>query len=168
MLSLVTQLCLTLCDHMSPPGSSVHGDSPGKNTGIGCHALLQGIFPTQRLNPCLEDSLPSEPPGKPKNSGVSSLSLLQGILPTEESNQGLLLCRLSYQGSPLKPYIMNLLGRAWICSSGYIESMVWGHTLIKITLTKIPVAIISAEMLTHIYYIHQNSDLWTTEDKANA
>ena len=33
-----------LCDLMdcSPPGSSVHGDSPGKNTGVGCHALLQG------------------------------------------------------------------------------------------------------------------------------
>ena len=31
-------------------GSSVHGDSPGKNTGVGCHALLQGIFPTQGLN----------------------------------------------------------------------------------------------------------------------
>jgi len=37
----------------SPPGSSVHGDSPGKNTGVGCHALLQGIFPTQGLNPGL-------------------------------------------------------------------------------------------------------------------
>ena len=38
-----------LCDPMdhSPPGSSVHGASPGKNTGVGCHALLQGIFPTQ-------------------------------------------------------------------------------------------------------------------------
>ena len=35
----------------SPPGSSVHGDSPGKNTGEGCHALLQGIFPTQGSNP---------------------------------------------------------------------------------------------------------------------
>ena len=34
-----------------PPGSSVHGDSPGKNTGVGCHALLQGIYPTQGLNP---------------------------------------------------------------------------------------------------------------------
>ena len=33
------------------PGSSVHGDSLGKNTGVGCHALLQGIFPTQGLNP---------------------------------------------------------------------------------------------------------------------
>ena len=35
------------------PGSSVHGDSPGKDTGLGCHALLQGIFPTQGLNPAL-------------------------------------------------------------------------------------------------------------------
>jgi len=31
-------------------GSSVHGDSPGKNTGVGCHFLLQGIFPTQVSN----------------------------------------------------------------------------------------------------------------------
>ena len=36
-----------------PPDSSVHGDSLGKNTGAGCHALLQGIFPTQGLNPGL-------------------------------------------------------------------------------------------------------------------
>ena len=46
---LIAQSCPTLCDPMdcSPPGSSVYGDSPGKNTGVGCHALLQGIFPTQ-------------------------------------------------------------------------------------------------------------------------
>ena len=51
----VAQLCLTLCDpkDCSPPGSSVHGDSPGKNTGVDCHALLQGIFPTQGLNQSL-------------------------------------------------------------------------------------------------------------------
>ena len=49
---LVAQLCLTLYDPMdcNPPGSSVHGDSPGKNTGVGGDALLQGIFPTQRSN----------------------------------------------------------------------------------------------------------------------
>ena len=33
-----------------PLGSSVHGDSPGKNTGVGYHALLQEIFPTQGSN----------------------------------------------------------------------------------------------------------------------
>ena len=34
----------------SQPGSSVHGDSPGKTTAVGCHALLQGIFPIQGSN----------------------------------------------------------------------------------------------------------------------
>ena len=38
----------------SSPGSSVHGESPGKNTGVGCHFLLQGIFLTQGLNLCLD------------------------------------------------------------------------------------------------------------------
>ena len=50
------QSCPTVCDRMdySPPGSSVHGwDAPGKNTGVCCHALLQGIFPTQGSNLCL-------------------------------------------------------------------------------------------------------------------
>ena len=47
-------------------------DFPGKNTGMGCHALLQGIFLTQGLNPRFshllhwqEGSLPLAPPGKP-------------------------------------------------------------------------------------------------------
>ena len=45
----------TLCNPMdcSPQGSFVHRGSPGKNTGVGCHALLQGIFPTQGSNPGL-------------------------------------------------------------------------------------------------------------------
>ena len=55
LLCLVTPSCPTLCGSMdcSPPGSSVHRNSPGKNNGVGCHALLQGIFPTQGLNPGL-------------------------------------------------------------------------------------------------------------------
>ena len=36
--------------YYSPPGSSVHGDSPDENAGMGCHALLQGIFPNQGSN----------------------------------------------------------------------------------------------------------------------
>ena len=36
----------------------VHGDSPGKNIGVGYHPLLQGNFSTQRLNPCLLQLLP--------------------------------------------------------------------------------------------------------------
>ena len=52
VLCLVTQSCPTRCDPMdcSLPGSSVHGDSPGKNTGVGCRALLQGI-PNPRIKP---------------------------------------------------------------------------------------------------------------------
>ena len=50
---LVSQSCPTLCDPMdcSPPGSSLcPWDSPGKNTGVDCCSLLQGIFPTQGSN----------------------------------------------------------------------------------------------------------------------
>ena len=43
-------LCSMDC---SPPGSSVHGIFPGNSTGVDCHFLLQGTFPTQRSNPGL-------------------------------------------------------------------------------------------------------------------
>ena len=49
VLCLVTQSCPTPCDPMDC-NFSVHGDSPGKNAGVCCHVLLQGIFPTQELN----------------------------------------------------------------------------------------------------------------------
>ena len=84
-------------------------NSLGQNTGVGSLSLLQGIFPTQGLNPghphsLRADSLPAEPQGRPKNTGVGSLSLLQQIFSTQESNWGLLHCRqilyqLSYLGS---------------------------------------------------------------------
>ncbi|CAI9174243.1 unnamed protein product [Rangifer tarandus platyrhynchus] len=90
----------------SPPGSSVPGESPGKNTGVGCLAL---IFPAQGSNPglllCRQILHPLSQSGRLKNTGVGSLSLLQGIFPTQESNRGVLHCRqilyqLSYQGNP--------------------------------------------------------------------
>ena len=96
------------------PGSSVHGNFPGKNTGVDGHALLQGLFPAQGWNlglpycnrsPVLQaDSLPSELPAKPKNTGLGSLSLLHGIFLTQELNWPRLhsrqiLYQLSYQGS---------------------------------------------------------------------
>ena len=43
----------------SPPGSSVHGESPGKNTAVGCHALLQGIFPGKRDLPNRKLTIPA-------------------------------------------------------------------------------------------------------------
>ena len=74
----------------SLPGPFVHGDSPGKNTGVGCQALFQGNLPNPGIkprSPALQvDSLPAEPLGEPKHTGVGSLSLLQVIFPTQESN----------------------------------------------------------------------------------
>ena len=70
-----------LCHPMdcSPPGSSVHGDSPGKNTGVGCLALLPGIFLIQGSNSSLSHLLhwqagssPLAPPGKPILAGIPS------------------------------------------------------------------------------------------------
>ena len=66
----------------------------------GCHALLQGIFPTQGSNLGLPNlrqilffSLLSEPPGEPKNTGVGSLSPLQGNFPSQGLIPGLMPCR---------------------------------------------------------------------------
>ena len=55
VLCFVAQSCQTLCNPVdySLQGSFVHGDSSGKNTGVSCHALLQGIVPTQGSNPAL-------------------------------------------------------------------------------------------------------------------
>ena len=52
LLAKSLQFRQTLCDPVdcSPPGSSVHGDSLGKNTRVSCHFLLQGIFPTRGSN----------------------------------------------------------------------------------------------------------------------
>ena len=83
----------------SPPGSSAHGDSPGKNIGVSCHDLLQRIFKPgmEPRSPTLQvDSFLTEPPGKPKNIGVGSLYLLQGNFPAQKSNRGLLHCILAY------------------------------------------------------------------------
>ena len=58
----------------SPPSSSIHRESPGKNTGVDCHALLQGIFPTQGSNTGLPHSRQilyclSDGPGKMRVQG---------------------------------------------------------------------------------------------------
>ena len=93
----------------SPPGSSVHGDSPSKNTPSKNTCRPPGNCPNPRIEPrssALQvDSLPSEPPGKPKNTEVGNLSLLQENVLTQESNRSIshyrqILYQLSYQGSP--------------------------------------------------------------------
>ena len=81
---LVTQLYLTLCnpmDYMWPTRLLCPWNSSGKNTWVGCHFLLLGIFPTQGLNLVLLHCrqiffffffLPSEPKGKPCMEHYSS------------------------------------------------------------------------------------------------
>ena len=61
-------------------------DFPGKNTEVGCHALLQGVFPTQGSNPSLSHlfhwqavSLPLAPPGKPFTAMIWVQSLVREL-----------------------------------------------------------------------------------------
>ena len=88
--AVVTQSCPTLCNPMdcSLTGSSDQGDSPGKNTGVGCHALLQEIFPgIQPRSPMLQtDSLPSELPGKPLEK-LNHFDKEQPQFPTQEEEE---------------------------------------------------------------------------------
>ena len=86
MCAKLLQSSLTLCD----PRFLCPWDSPGKNTGVGCHALLQGIFPTQGLSLWLSllywqaGSLPLVNPGKlPVNRshiGVQRVLFLSSII----------------------------------------------------------------------------------------
>ena len=86
----------------SPPGYVVLGDSPGKNTRVGCHALLQGIFPTQGQNPglpycrwilyCLSHQKSRQPllsPGDFPDQGIEprSPALQAGFLPSEPTGK---------------------------------------------------------------------------------
>ena len=77
----------------SPPGSSVLGDSQGKNTGVGGHALLQGIFPNQGSNPglshCRRILYLLSHQGSPRTLEWVAYP----FFPTQESNRGLLHCR---------------------------------------------------------------------------
>ena len=76
----VTQLRPALCDSMdcSPPGSSAHVDSPGKDTGVGSLSL-RGIFRTRdrtRVSRVARESFTTELPGKPRVSISVSSTLI--------------------------------------------------------------------------------------------
>ena len=71
--AVLLQSCPILCDPMDCNPRT--RNSPGKNTGVDSHFLLQGIFLAQGLkpgSPALQaDSLLPEPPGKVRNSDVN-------------------------------------------------------------------------------------------------
>ena len=107
----VTQLCPTVFDAVD---CSLQGfflcpwNSLGKNIEVGSVSLLQGIFPTQGLNPglllCRQILYHLSHQGSPRILEWVVYSFLQGIFPTQGSNGGLLhygwiLYQLSYQGS---------------------------------------------------------------------
>ena len=100
VLFLITQLCPTFCNPRegNPPGSSVHGDSPGKNTGVGFHALLQRIFPTQGSNPCLF-SLPA---------------LAGGFFTTSATWEAHAILEIFFKSQFL--YLFNKMSNIWIFS----------------------------------------------------
>ena len=112
------QSCPALCDPVdfSLPGSSVHGDSPGKNTVVGCHILLWGIFLIQGSNRLLcllrwqEGSSPLAPPGKPSNVVAAAAKLLWSFLTLCDPIDG------SPPGSPI-PGILQARTLEWVAVS---------------------------------------------------
>ena len=97
--ALLLQSCLTLCNPMdcSLPGSSIYGILQARNSGVGCHFLLQGIIPTQGTNPHLlrllhwqVGSLLLTPPGKPHGKVYISMLFSQFILPSSSPALSLL------------------------------------------------------------------------------
>ena len=85
------------------------GDSPGKNTGVGCHFLHQGIFPTE-IKPgypmypaSQEDSYPPEPLGKPSLRISNTCFSLRGSPMTVDTSI-LWLCTLPSNNLPLDSF----------------------------------------------------------------
>ena len=117
--------CVWLCDPMdcSLPGSFVHGISQvsGKPTGVGCHFLLQGIFPTQGWNPHLlhwqAGSSPLiEPSGKHWLNKKSSRKKKQ----VKCTTVGGLASALS--DTLLEAFLSNIICTFFSCSSGQTGS----------------------------------------------
>ena len=101
------QLCPILCDPMdsSPPGSPSLVHSPGQNTGVGCHFLLQCMkvkSESEVAQLCLtfRDPMGCSPPGS-STHGIFQVRILEwvaivfsgGIFPTQGLNAGPLHCR---------------------------------------------------------------------------
>ena len=105
----------------SLPGSSVNGDFPGENTGVGCHALLQGIFRTQGSNLsllCLHwqvGSFPVAPPGKPMDLNKCLMTCIHHCSITQNSYTARnILC-----APPAHPSSQILANQSFYCLCGF-------------------------------------------------
>ena len=109
---------------------------PGQSTGLGCHFLLQGIFPTQGSNPGLPHSRQMlyhlSHQGSPyffeplfgavgKNTWVDCHSLLQEIFPTQGLNPGLPHCRQMLYRLKVKVKVKSL-SRVWLFGTPWTAS----------------------------------------------
>ena len=100
----VTQSCVTLWPHgLQPAKLLCPSHSPGKNTGMGCHFLLQGIFPAQGSNPrllhisCIAgEFFTTEPPGKPLSLGKNHLNSFSQILYVSLRKYKQMVCPLPF------------------------------------------------------------------------
>ena len=125
----VARPCLTV---LQPNGLLCPWDFSGKNTGVGCHFLVQRIFPKWKWKwspSVVSDSLwprelagssihPWDFPGK--STEVGCHFLLQGIFPAQELNLGLLNCRqtlLPSEPPGIKPASPALAGRFFTAES---------------------------------------------------
>ena len=128
VLCLVAQSCPTLCDSTdySPSSSSVHRDSPGKNTRVGCHALLQGMCLTQGSNPglphCRWIFLPADLPGKPPQEH-SSVQFSHSVMSNALRPYGLQHTRLPCP-SPTPRVYSNSCPLSWWCHPTISSSVV--------------------------------------------
>jgi len=122
----VAQSCLTLCDPMecSPSGSSVHGDSPGKNTGVGCHAPSPrdlrnpGTEPASPLSPTLAGRLfTTEPPGKPVLETLSYLLSGLGLVPLTSSPLG----QAAFLSWSCNSHVLGFMEAHWLRKNGILE-----------------------------------------------
>ena len=102
-----------MSNSLGPHGLYSPRNSPGQNTGVGSHSLLQGFFPTQGSNPdfphCKQILYQQSHKGSPRTLEWVAYSFSRGSSLPKESNQGLLhyrqfLYQLSYQGSLISGY----------------------------------------------------------------
>ena len=131
------QSCPTLCDPVDygSPGSSIHGDSPDKNTGVGCHfLLLWGIFPTLGSNPLLlhiqhwqMDSLLLAPPRKP---WIIQCYIITFFFPIISIFPGVTTCIVScFVVSFVLFYISNNNQKSWVaCFLKYFPPFILWHS----------------------------------------
>ena len=139
MHSKSLQSCPALWDSRdcSPPGSSVHGDSLGKNTGVGYHALLQGIFPIRGWNPCClfcllhwqTGSFPLAAPGKPEGTPCRLKETLNQLHASSESGtlSALSDTLISIWGKIIIITVYKRSDQRWTFSHNNMQLTNWNH-----------------------------------------